>query len=105
VMGLTAAVILAEREFKVTVFAKDYPPNTTSNVAGGQWAPASVPHNDKVQFERILKNAFDMHSARGAAYGVSPRLNYATQKLPSFADVPTTIVPPPKALARLPSQG
>jgi D-amino-acid oxidase len=102
VIGLTAAVILAERGFKITVFAKDYPPNTTSNVAGGQWAPASVQHNDKAQFERILKNAFDIHSARGAAYGVSPRLNYATQKLPSFADVPTTIVPPPKALAHLP---
>lgn len=102
VIGLTAAVILAERGFKVTVFAKDYPPNTTSNVAGGQWAPASVEHTNKVQFERILKNAFDTHSSRGAAYGVSPRLNYATQQLPSFGDVPTTIVPPPKRLAHLP---
>jgi glycine/D-amino acid oxidase-like deaminating enzyme len=101
VMGLTAAVILAERGYKVTMFAKDYPPNTTSNVAGGQWAPASVEYNNKVQFERILKNAFETHSARGPAYGVSPRPNYATQELPSFADVPTTIVPR-KALAHLP---
>ena len=53
VIGLTAAVILAERGFKFTVFAKDYPPNTTSNVAGGQWASASVQHNDKAQFELI----------------------------------------------------
>jgi FAD dependent oxidoreductase len=102
VMGLTASVILSERGFKVTMFARDYPPNTTSNVAGGQWAPASIQHTDKVQFERILKNAFDTHKARGAAYGVSPRLNYATQRLPSFADVPTIIVPPPEALAHLP---
>ncbi len=102
VMGLTASVILSERGFKVTMFAKDYPPNTTSNVAGGQWAPASVQHTDKVQFERILKNAFDTHKARGEAYGVSPRLNYATTRLPSFADVPATIVPAPKALAHLP---
>jgi D-amino-acid oxidase len=102
VIGLTAAVILAERGFNVTVLAKDYPPNTTSNVAGGQWAPASVQHNDKAQFERILKNAYDTHKARGSAYGVSPRLNYATHKLPSFHDVPTTIVPAPTALAHLP---
>jgi glycine/D-amino acid oxidase-like deaminating enzyme len=102
VMGLTASVILSERGFKVTMFAKGYPPDTTSNVAGGQWAPASVQHTDKVQFERILKNAFDTHKARGVAYGVSPRLNYATTRLPSFADVPTTLVPPPKALAHLP---
>ena len=102
VIGLTAANILAERGFKVTVFAKAFPPDTTSNVAGGQWAPASVQHTDKVQFERILKNAFETHKAKGAAYGVSPRLNYATQLLPSFSDVPGSIVPPPTKLAHLP---
>jgi hypothetical protein len=99
VMGLTAAAILAERAFNVTIFAKDFPPNTTSDVAGGQWAPASVNHKDKAQFERILRNAYNMHEAKGSAYGVSPRLNYATHK---FSDVPTTIVPPPRALPHLP---
>ena len=102
VMGLTAAAILAERGFQATIFAKDFPPNTTSNVAGGQWAPASVNHKDKAQFERILTNAFKMHEAKGSTYGVSARLNYATKKLPSFADVPTTIVPPPTTLRHLP---
>jgi D-amino-acid oxidase len=102
VMGLTAAAILAERAFSVTVFAKDFPPNTTSNVAGGQWAPASVQHKDKIQFERILRNSYDMHKAKGSAYGVSPRLNYATHRLPSFDDVPTSVVPRPTALAHLP---
>jgi D-amino-acid oxidase len=102
VIGLTAAVILMERAFNVTVFAKDFPPNTTSNVAGGQWAPASVQHNNKAQFERILTNSFNTHNARGAAYGVSPRPNYATQRLPSFADVPASVVPPPTTLAHLP---
>jgi len=102
VMGLTAAVTLAERGYNVQVFAKAFPPDTTSNVAGGQWAPASVEHKDKAQFERILKNAFNTHKARGAAYGVSPKQNYATAKLPSFADVPTSVVPAPTALAHLP---
>jgi D-amino-acid oxidase len=102
VIGLTAAAILAQRAFNVTIFAKDFPPNTTSNVAGGQWAPASVEHNDKVQFERILKNSYNMHQAKGSAYGVSPRPNYATHRLPSFDDVPASVVPPPTALAHLP---
>ena len=102
VMGLTAAVTLAERGYNVQVFAKAFPPDTTSNVAGGQWAPASVEHMDKVQFERILKNAFNTHKAKGPAYGVSHKQNYATTRLPSFADVPTSIVPPPTALAHLP---
>jgi D-amino-acid oxidase len=102
VIGLTAAVTLAERGYSVQVFAKAFPPDTTSNVAGGQWAPASVEHKDKAQFERILKNAFNTHKARGPAYGVSPRQNYATTRLPSFADVPTGLVPAPTALAHLP---
>ncbi len=70
VMGLTAAVTLAERGYNVQVFAKAFPPDTTSDVAGGQWAPASVEHMDKVQFERILKNAFNTHKTKGPAYGV-----------------------------------
>jgi hypothetical protein len=84
------------------VFAKAFPPDTTSNVAGGQWAPASVEHKDKAQFERILTNAFNTHQSRGSAYGVSHKQNYATTRLPSFADVSTGIVPAPAALAHLP---
>jgi hypothetical protein len=97
VMGLTAAALLAERRLKVT-----FPPDTTSNVAGGQWAPASVHHNDKMQFERILRRSFAMHKAKGSAYGVSPRSNYSKTKLTSFADVPTDVVPPPTKLRHLP---
>jgi D-amino-acid oxidase len=43
-----------------------------------------------------------MHRAKGSAYGVSPRLNYATTILPAFHDVPTTIVPAPTPLPHLP---
>src|SRR6516162_1633695 len=63
---------------------------------------ASVQHKDKTQFDRILTNAYNTHKAKGSAYGVSTRLNYATERLPSFADVPTTIVPPPTPLPHLP---
>src|SRR6185503_1851750 len=33
---------LQQRGAEVTIYAKDLPPNTTSNIAGGQWAPTSV---------------------------------------------------------------
>lgn len=102
VMGLTAAVVLAENHFDVKVYAAKFPPDTTSNVAGGQWAPASVAHTNKKQFERILIKAFQTHQSKGTAYGVSPRPNYATTRLPSFQDVPTEVVKAPEELAHLP---
>jgi glycine/D-amino acid oxidase-like deaminating enzyme len=43
VMGLTAATLLDQRlGMTVTIFAKAFPPSTTSNVAGGQWGAAKV---------------------------------------------------------------
>src|SRR5262249_1629285 len=78
-----------------------FPPNTTSNVAGGQWAPASVQHNNKPQFERILRRSFAMHQAKGDAYGVSPRPNFSLHELDSFKDVPADLVPRTR-LAHLP---
>src|SRR5262249_46164412 len=43
-----------------------------------------------------------MHQAKGAAYGVSARPNYAKTRLTSFEDVPEDVVPAPTALAHLP---
>jgi glycine/D-amino acid oxidase-like deaminating enzyme len=39
VMGLTAARLVQEAGFPVTIYAAALPPHTTSNVAGGQWHP------------------------------------------------------------------
>jgi D-amino-acid oxidase len=46
VSGLSTAILL-QRRFQngpgtVTIYAKDLPPNTTSNVAGASWSPTSV---------------------------------------------------------------
>jgi glycine/D-amino acid oxidase-like deaminating enzyme len=41
-LGLTTARILQDRGFSVTIYARDLPPLTTSNVAGGQWGPFTV---------------------------------------------------------------
>ena len=41
-IGLATARLLQRRGAAVTIYAKDVPPNTTSNVAGAQWGPFSV---------------------------------------------------------------
>lgn len=39
IMGLTTARLVQEAGFPVTIYAAALPPDTTSNVAGGQWSP------------------------------------------------------------------
>ena len=39
VSGLSSAVLLAEAGFRITVYAREWPPNTTSDVAGAFWYP------------------------------------------------------------------
>jgi len=39
VMGLSTARLLQDEGFAVTIYTEDLPPNTTSNIAGGQWHP------------------------------------------------------------------
>lgn len=39
VMGLSTARLVQEAGFAVTIYAKDFPPHTTSNIAGGQISP------------------------------------------------------------------
>jgi len=41
-VGLATARLLQQRGAEVTIYAKDLPPYTTSNIAGGQWSPTSV---------------------------------------------------------------
>jgi len=103
VMGLTAASLLSERQLKVTVYAKDFPPHTTSNVAGGQWAPSLVEHNDSQQFDRILRRAFTTHRSKiGGGFGVSERSNYTLHHSANFDVVPQDVIPAPHAFRHLP---
>jgi D-amino-acid oxidase len=103
VMGLTAATLLAQLNLRVTIYAKAFPPHTTSNVAGGQWAPSLVEHNNTQQFDRILRRSFATHSSKlGQGYGVSTRLNYTPQRSPNFEIVPRDVIPQPQFFDHLP---
>jgi D-amino-acid oxidase len=102
VMGLTAATLLRALGLNVTIYAKSFPPNTTSNVAGGQWAPSLVNHDNAQQFDRILRRAFAMHQSKGEPYGVSPRQNYTLIRAANFDSCPRDVIPSPKKFSRLP---
>ena len=107
VMGLTAATLLVELGLQVEVIAKSFTPNTTSNVAGGQWAPSAVDFEQtpagRTQFERILRRAFAAHELRiGRGFGVVRRVNYTQQRSVSLDKAPRDVVPEPVALNHLP---
>ena len=46
-VGLANARLLQEAGFDVTIYTKAMPPETTSNIAGGQWFPAFLSDPDK----------------------------------------------------------
>jgi glycine/D-amino acid oxidase-like deaminating enzyme len=46
-VGLATARLLQDRGFAVTIYARELPPNTTSNIAGAQWMPTTVIDEDR----------------------------------------------------------
>ena len=79
VVGLSTARLLQQRGYTVKIYAKAMPPDTTSNVAGGQWDPVTVFDGDRVtpefarQFSEAGQFAFRRYQSLtgpGAGYGV-----------------------------------
>jgi len=77
VVGLSTARLLQESGLTVTIYAKDLPPNTTSNVAGGWWYPVTLYDSQFVtaefheQFAKACKYAFERYQIMvGPRYGV-----------------------------------
>jgi D-amino-acid oxidase len=63
-VGLATARLAQEAGFDVTIYAKALPPETTSNIAGGQWMPVSVYDPD-----RTLTPEFTQQFVTAALYG------------------------------------
>lgn len=83
VVGLSTARCLQAHGFRVTIYAADVPPNTTSNVAGASWGPFSVfdsgrtPTGFDAEFTRASRLAYEyFEGLAGPRYGVSWRQNY-----------------------------
>jgi glycine/D-amino acid oxidase-like deaminating enzyme len=89
VVGLATARLLQRRGWDVTIYAKDLPPNTTSNAAGAQWSPFSVfqagqtsPAFDR-QFDRAARLAYrHFQDLLGDYYGVRWISNYILSRRP-----------------------
>jgi D-amino-acid oxidase len=89
VMGLTTARLLQDRGFEATIYAKALSPDTTSNVAGGQWSPFTVFDEESAtpafrqQLERAarLANRY-FQNLVGDTYGVRWIENYILRDSP-----------------------
>lgn len=92
VMGLSTARLLQARGWQVTIYAKDLPPHTTSDVAGGQWAPTGVFRSGSespafaAQLNEALRMSHETFSTLvGSTYGVNLRENYFLSQTPTRA--------------------
>lgn len=82
-VGLATARLLQEAGRPVTIYAKDLPPNTTSDIAGGQWFPFLVSAHGRrtPEFLRQFVAASEFAYRRyqllaGSRYGVRWMRNY-----------------------------
>jgi D-amino-acid oxidase len=99
-VGLATARLLQDHGFQVTIYAKDLPPNTTSNIAGASWGPVTLADHDRrtpeftSQFEqasRVANRYFQ--TLVGDRYGIKwAPMFYAgdSQMGPSW---PSTVTP------------
>jgi glycine/D-amino acid oxidase-like deaminating enzyme len=88
-VGLATARLLQERGRTVTIYAKDLPPHTTSNIAGAQWFPVYVfqKGHQSPDFMPRLVEASRLANARyqimvGPRYGIRWLPNYLMGETP-----------------------
>jgi len=107
-VGLATARVLQERGYRVRVLAKDFPPHTTSNLAGAEWLPVGVATGDddasRARFTRIVRASWRRFRALvGDTWGVYQRPHYEVGHARRLlADVPEDLVAAPEVLAKLP---
>lgn len=88
-VGLASAWLLLRHGFQVTVYAKDFPPETTSDKAGAQWTPSWVYDHEAVtpefrtQFDTACHLSFRaFQHFLGPTYGVRWIDNYQLAEEP-----------------------
>ncbi|MFI4861661.1 MAG: FAD-dependent oxidoreductase [Phycisphaerales bacterium JB063] len=106
VVGLTTAVVLLERGYRVTLYTQAITPHTTSDLAGAQFAPSLVECDDHARLERWVRaSAKRFLPLRGKDYGVYERANYTTANAaPALRKLPTDLFPT-RQFHRLPFAG
>jgi glycine/D-amino acid oxidase-like deaminating enzyme len=108
VVGLSTARVLQERGLRVRLYAREFPPHTTSDVAGAEWSPDIVDRGAtpalRARFDRMLVRSWRrFQGVVGARWGVTPRPIYEAEGVPSGLDeLPKGLLPAPRRLAALP---
>ncbi|MFL5308029.1 MAG: FAD-dependent oxidoreductase [Polyangia bacterium] len=108
VVGLSTARILLERGWRVRLYAREFPPNTTSDVAGAEWSPDIVDRGvgpaARARFDRLLVSSWRrLQPLIGARWGIARRSIYEADDVASgLDDLPAGLVAPPRRLASLP---
>lgn len=105
VMGLSTARLVQEAGFPVTLYAKALPPETTSNIAGGQFHPFGHYDHDRVtpEWQTQFAAALDYSWRRfqimvGDDYGIRWLPTYVERDTPERQLLPT--FPPNNRLLR-----
>ena len=93
VMGLTTARLVQEAGLPVTVYAKDLPPHTTSNIAGGQIAPFGHYDDEAVtpDWRQQFLRAMDYSWRR---FQIMVGDDYGIRWLPTFEETSRTVLEP-----------
>lgn len=99
VMGLTTARLVQEAGFAVTIYAAALPPDTTSNVSGGQWHPFGHYRESEVteEWRQQFRAAADYSWRR---FQIMVGDDYGIRWLPTYAEAGGE--PEPKLLATFP---
>ncbi len=92
-VGLATARLMQRQGWEVTIYARDLPPDTTSNIAGAQWSPASVFDRNSVspafygELERALQHSYrHFQQLVGERYGIRWVSNYMLNNRPFRED-------------------
>jgi glycine/D-amino acid oxidase-like deaminating enzyme len=106
VNGLMCARLLQQAGYGVSIYTDRMPAETTSHVAGGQWAPAGV-SLDGSGFDEICRRSFALYAKLiGEEFGVFRRPNYVTGRGGGgFSNLPRGVLAPAEHLERLPFDG
>lgn len=88
VMGLSTARLVQEAGFQVTIYAAALPPDTTSNIAGGQFHPYAVFRDDVVtsDFRTQFARALDYSWRR---FQIMVGDDYGIRWLPTYVETDT----------------
>jgi glycine/D-amino acid oxidase-like deaminating enzyme len=88
-VGLATARLLQEHGVEVTIYTKDLPPNTTSNIAGAQVLPVTVYESARAtpeflaQFIEAARFSYRRYQLMvGDYYGIRWRTNYSLSREP-----------------------